>query len=171
MDVTEERQQILDLLEEVCELAEKDELEFAREMRIIAQGNRYRIVGGGTYGWRSWADKKVLVCAAVAPGLKVRLGTLVCRIYYDCIPPLYRTWHCEVVPEWYEGGMNWARQYLSGLCGVPFLLRYRLNHALKPLVARVLRERAKKRAEADAEAKCAKRLQQEQAALKGMRGE
>ena len=164
MSVSAERQEILDLLEEVCRQAEAGELEFEYREYTVSEGVQRWIgdVGAINPGVvkRPWRCASNMLCPKVAPGLKIKTGTFIAGIWYD--------WRKSHGGATYGGGRDWGEWYLRALDGVPLGLTYRLNRALKPLVKQRLREEAQAQWEADAEARRIAREEHEQAVLKSL---
>ncbi len=166
MTVSKEKQAILDLLEDVCELAENGELGFEYRSHTASEGVKRWMGDTGALNpgllERSWKDVRNMLCPKVAPGLKLQMGTLFCRVWYDYS-------HNKDRAASAHGG--WGKWYLRELEDVPLWLRYRLNRALLPMVKRRESDDRKKRWKAEAEAACNARIRHEQAVLQSMKGQ
>ncbi len=164
MGATKEKQAMLDLLKEVCELAEAGGLEFGYGMQVIYEQEdywapAYHDIQTGPANWHYTGEECPMVSCLAAPGLKIEIGMVLCVLRRD------NHYRCTPWPN--RRHTNW----LSVLRGVPLGLRYRLNRALKPLVKRRIRDAAREQQEADEKAARVARIKREQAILKSMKGQ
>ena len=174
MSAAEEKQKILDLLEEVCELAERGELGFEYKKFLVAEGDEWRSYDGGlvhpSYEKEGWSESRMMVCPAIAPGLRIELGVFLCGLWHDHYRE--KSW-IESLHDTLPAGKGecWRKDYLSKLRAIPIGLRYRLNRALRPLVAHIVCEEARVRNDGYKKAAYENRVGRERAILKSMKGQ